>query len=549
MAGLVSVLVLRPGRRMAQHLTGGPDLMDMRHSPWRTLSTAACLAAVVIACADGATEPPIAEIGPPGITIVAGNQAADTIDALLPPLKIVVRDAKGHVLPHSLICFTPVRAKNPPGNPLEYEEERVRTVDSTGTLIGSASAFTADDGTVKQHIRLGRLIGPGKLAIWVFGTDVVDTARFIVTAGRVANVRAFPKDSAVTVGGRMALRATSTDRAFNPLSDPVSYRALDQSLSVTADGVVTAGAPTRSAVIVSNGSRKEDTAWVSVVPPGRFAALFNGSLAILATDGSGQRVVPSTMTPRDPDWTRDGQSLLVKMSAGAARPALYRVAADGTTTMVLPGEPGWFVNGYIGEPIHSFAQMPDGDILAAIAECSVNKILYRFRPGGASATRVSPPVPNGHSDCYDTAQSWPSPSPDGMRVAYDNDSMSVYYPHTVEVRDLTTGRVTYLGVGERPRWSPVSEEVAFVGDDRVWVARADGLGLRAVSPVGRKYFPGVSWSPDGRWLMARYDRLTPGGFLPQIAILEVATGLELPLGYAARVTGIEYGVPAWSPRP
>ena len=57
---------------------------------------------------------------------------------------------------------------------------------------------------------------------------------------------------------------------------------------------------------------------------------------------------------------------------------------------------------------------------------ATSRILYRFTPGIAPAwTCISPPAPDGHGDCFDTAPSWPSPSPDDTRIADEDDRMRV----------------------------------------------------------------------------------------------------------------------------
>jgi Tol biopolymer transport system component len=61
------------------------------------------------------------------------------------------------------------------------------------------------------------------------------------------------------------------------------------------------------------------------------------------------------------------------------------------------------------------------------------------------------------------------------------------------------------------------------------VINADGTGVRQVSADGRSYQAlGLDWSPDGQWLVARSDST--------VDLIQVATGLTLPLGYATGYT-------------
>jgi Tol biopolymer transport system component len=130
---------------------------------------------------------------------------------------------------------------------------------------------------------------------------------------------------------------------------------------------------------------------------------------------------------------------------------------------------------------------------------------------------------------------YPSPSPDGRYVAWATDrETGDVFNLRLQVLDVETGAIRSLGVaGTGPRWSPIGEWIAFGRDAYLYVVRPDGTGLRQVSSYG--YEPWVSWSPDGRWLVAeRYG--------PVIDVIEVETGLTLPLGFTGYLA-----TPAWRP--
>lgn len=530
-----------------------PAISQNPHNHLTTLVIAAC--ATFTACGGESTgvEP---VPGRPGITIIGGSGVSDTIEAILAePLRFVVRNNSGDVMARTLVTIHSIPAPHPSGIGVEERVFVAGGVDGTQG-IRTGPHVTSDDGTIAVRIRLGRVPGPGSLLIRETTTGFTDTARFSVTHGRRAGVAVSPRDSAFTVGASLTLRTTAIDRAGNPVPapEPLSFRALDPALSVSSDGVVRASVHTRGAIVIVSGPAKPETAWVSVVPRGTFAARFNNSFGTQALDGSGRRVAPAALKPHDPEWSRDGASFLMKLGMTDPRLSLYRVTIDGTASLLLSSTPtpDIFINGYINTPIHSFAQLPDGSIIAAINSCFINKVLYRFTGTGASMVtrRISPPVPSAYNDCYDTVQSWPSPSPDGARVVYQNDSTSVYHPPTIEIRTLATGALTKLAVvGEQPRWSPVGDLIAYVASQQLWVIRADGSGNRVVSQGGRIVLPGVSWSPDGRFLMTQTSVLTGRGFMHRLAIVEVATGLELPLAFTLTDSGVSYGRGAWSPIP
>ena len=203
--------------------------------------------------------------------------------------------------------------------------------------------------------------------------------------------------------------------------------------------------------------------------------------------------------------------------------------------------------------------MPDGGFVASVSDCGRGRVLYRV-PGGVRAVpiRLASPVPTSPADCPIHLDGAPSPSPDGTRLVFQHDSVVVGERGVTSLRmmDAASGAVTRLGqLGFQPRWSPTGDLIAFTGDldERIWVMRPDGTGARPISPVGQRYTLGVSWSPDGRWLLAmRNGQGARPGWL--ISIINVTSGLELPLQYSfGNDFYIDdpnaYGAPDWSPVP
>lgn len=141
----------------------------------------------------------------------------------------------------------------------------------------------------------------------------------------------------------------------------------------------------------------------------------------------------------------------------------------------------------------------------------------------------------------------PSPSPDGRRLVFTDPGSQLI------VVDLATGTPTPLGiVGVGARWSPDGQWLAVVGARQftsgpLIVLRPDGSGQRVVSDETSTYLTGLSWSPDGRYLLARLDRSTGqnGVFaFNEIRIVEVAT-----TRFVALRVGAGWVQPAWSPGP
>src|SRR5207249_11407586 len=96
----------------------------------------------------------------------------------------------------------------------------------------------------------------------------------------------------------------------------------------------------------------------------------------------------------------------------------------------------------------------------------------------------------------------------------------------------------------RARRSPRGDRTAYVGANRVWVVSPDGAGRRAVSPFDAILQPGLTWSPDGEWLVARYQPVS-WNVTSSLVLLRIATGevIPLPASLAALST------PQWKPTP
>ncbi len=99
-----------------------------------------------------------------------------------------------------------------------------------------------------------------------------------------------------------------------------------------------------------------------------------------------------------------------------------------------------------------------------------------------------------------------------------------------------------------PAWSPDGQWVAFVRrifsngqperGNQIWLMRADGSEARALTQTNSLLHQGISWSPDGRYLLYhRYDLETPLA-RPTIWLLEVESG-------AARELVSPGSQPAW----
>jgi Tol biopolymer transport system component len=492
---------------------------------------------LLVACSvDRGTDPgsdPVRE-RKPGINIVAGAGVTDTIDSfVLPPLEVLVLDTELKPIANARVDFSSTIAPVT-GQSYSTYMAFVQRVDAP-SKSAQASDTTDKDGRVSISVVLGQRPGSGGIAISVPSRGWIDTARYTVTVGAPALSNVGPKEQVLTVGGTLQVVGTVTDRYGNLLSQQPRLGVTDARISIDGSSVVRTSVPTRSGVVATFGTTKPDTAWVNVTPKGTFAAEVSGQLAVMELDGSDRRVIPNTSTTGEPEWMPDGSALLAQLRPSTYR-TIHRVELDGRISPV-------YSLGSNGN-IYAFAPTSDGALLLSGGGCNYMQILYVLPRDSTRLQRLSPPAAD---DCFDTVDAFPSPAPDGTRVVLEHRT-SYFLGSSVRLLDIATRAITPLHpTGQRPRWSPRGDLIAFTDAGAISVIKPDGGGLRRVSPPTRTYLPGVSWSPDGKYLLAQIAP-SPRSSVP-IAVLEVETGMEILLPYTIPAYQNLFSTPVWRPNP
>jgi hypothetical protein len=474
-------------------------------------------ALVLLAACDGATPPdPPVVTGPPGVRVVSGDEAQDTIQGL-PAARLVVeyRDARGLPVANQTLHFEGL--SDPAAGDVTVQVANV----PTDPFAALATVVTDSAGRASVRLRMGIRAGAAGVEVRSQPTGgQADTARYTVLPGAPARVRVAPRDTAVFIGRTIAPRVVSmTDRAGNTTQGAVAWSVLEGPLSVDAQSGVVGTPAYGTSRIVARAGIGADTVRVASVPVGAMAAShMSGGIVLMNFDGTARRVIHSFGT--QPAWSPAGDRVLYQSQG-----LLYGqdLAGNETPVVAVPTNPGQ------GWPQYS----QDGQwIYFHTAVSGQPQAMWRVRASdGGGLQRIGA--------LTGALVAHPAPSPDGTRVAYYTGGGGV------RVLDLGTGAIgDALAIGSTPSWSPTGELIAFSGfrgpvvpsdlSGPIYVVRPVGTGLRIVSRAGEVYQWAPRWSPDGQWLIASNWN--------KIHLIQVETGLTIELPWEEQLWGA-----AWKP--
>ena len=418
------------------------------------------------------------------------------------------------------------------------------------TLRPSDTINTDASGRATIYVRFGSIAGEAVVTAYAPALGDSVQARLTVRPG-TPRVSVAPRDTAIYARGRYTLRIRIADAYGNAVpAQNVTFTTDSTAVTVGATGDVAGQAIGRARLIVRMGS-SADTVWVSVVPEGRIAAAQSGngaSLVLVDLDGSHYRRFPlQVLDVPMPAWHPSGAYLVAPIfpQPGAVNPTQRLAALDTTTGSWRPINTS-SVGGGDGYPEFSrdgtwiyFGSAPGNSYYPQFGSA-----VFRIRPDGTGQ-----PEPVGYDRDGSTLFYHPSPSPDGSRVAMtvnvSSGSYTLIVPSSPPLGPPPQefALVGSLPTGANPRWSPVGDDVLMFGSEGMWLMRAGSSSVAdrrylarawAVGGRGTGGFQGASWSPDGKWIVARASG--------QLILIEVATDRVLPLAF-----GSDLSDPAWRP--
>jgi Tol biopolymer transport system component len=448
-----------------------------------------------------------------------------------------------------------VRARGPLGQPAAGVEVVFQASRADGDPTGRYTLFlvkpfccggfvvrdtTDRDGRASVTVVLGSAAGEGIVVASTPESDVADTARFTTNAGAPAAIAVSPRDRPIAVGSSYQLDARPTDRRQNPVPGTPVFSTAATAIQLSPTGVVQGSVIGRAKVSIQIGALS-DSAFTSVVPPATLALRdysgFAGDstgYAQMDLDGSNYRrvantdVLPHEYSPSNflaPQWIPGtGQLLHLRPVAGANR--LFVLDSTGAARRLIDSAGG--ISSEADPDVSS-----DGAWVYFIGYSAGGDAVWRVAASGGVPETLT--VANGIAHYR-----WPSVSPDGNELVYVA-SMSAGDQFHAYVRNLSTGETRQLSTNEAAgtRWSPAGEWILYAlsgpyegYSGHLRLVRPDGTDDHEL--IDGAYYPGGSWSPDGKYvLVVRADFGPP-------ELIDVTTGSRLPLVYPR----VWYG-PAW----
>lgn len=488
-----------------------------------------CLTLAIAGCgSDRPTEPVSREAS---VRAVVGAGATDTVDTqLVQALIVEVRGAGGALASGVLVRFEP----QVPVTSYNYTLSAyvcglaVAVCGGSGSVYGGSfyTDTTNAQGRVGAVVRLGPVAGRAVVRLVVPELGLQDSATFTVTPGRATGV-AVLHDMPLDIGATATLLGHVVDRYNNIRPEPATLAA-GPGTAITinaATGVVT-GRDMGTQWVFTRYNSFADSTRVSVVPAGRILvwSSLERVVRIVNLNGSDERTIVSSVSSSMGTFPRfDPTRQRVTLHAGDAS---FGEATGNVIVIDTTGSPRRDTgspNGF--DAVIATRQLADGTVLV-VAQRSADPShpgysLWRVATDNTITFVVAMPAMGSIYGGADISHN-------GAKVAFVGADLRVL--------DVSTGATTLLDAGSAatPRWSaqddrlaylvPTGGSAAFGG--AVTIINANGTGRRAIGNF--EFSPGISWSPDGTYVIGRASDNVSG-----LRVLRVGDGANITLRFSA----------------
>ncbi|CAN5908939.1 hypothetical protein BH11GEM1_BH11GEM1_09160 [soil metagenome] len=430
------------------------------------------------------------------IAIVTGDGVIDTAGAILPSPLVIAANLGGRA------GGVAVRAEAQ-GSMLRSDSARVNEsmtlVSSTpaGAFARTAVATTDASGHATIFVRFGTLAGDARVAVTIPDVGLSDTARFFVTAGAPVRYVTGVRDTIIAPGSVYAPRFGMADRYGNVGTRAVTVSAALVGATLDSSGVVHAGSSYGKGAIVYRTATTNDTARFTILDATRMAVVFEAAglygnvVGTIGLNGSNPRYLAKWESHSGeqpyPGISPAGDQLTFDMAPFTFIHRLWIMDSTGARHPFV--DQTWFSASsgrFSGDGTYVF--------FAGLRDSGARESIWRMRSDGTGETSI-------------TAGRQPSPSPDGLRVAFVH---SESYVAVTTLGGIVT-RLAGSDGGTYPAFSPDAKRIAFLSKGRIVVVQVDGTNPLTVGTTTMAKPPGpnppeaggLAWSKDSRWILVR----------------------------------------------
>jgi Tol biopolymer transport system component len=274
-----------------------------------------------------------------------------------------------------------------------------------------------------------------------------------------------------------------------------------------------------------------------------------GALQVVAPDGSGAEVIADCPLPPDgcvlPElaWSPDGRQIaFVRADPVRADPGLLetaslyladsdgsvrRLAGCGSCAVQFGGHVSW-------SPDSSWIAFSRSGAHWAMS-------LWAVDTTGGKLRRLTDCRPNV---CADMSPAW---SPNGQSLVFSRIAGSGSALYTMRGDGSHMTKITNSAFAAGPQWSPDGREIAFDGDDQIYIVDADGSDQKLLFDGMVGSGPGVpSWSPDGTKLAFFNTPGESGNFTAEVWTMARDGSVKQRL-FRSACCVMNWAAPVWSP--
>ena len=477
----------------------------------------------------------------PGIHVLAGAGITDTVLSLQRQALVVrVRQGDGSLAQGVVVRFDAMA----PADPTRRSEPTVFVCALAAQRCGPyASAFATDttdsEGRASVMIRLGQVAGRVGVRMSVPELGMVDSTFFTVTPGALAGVRSIARDTGISVGATAMLRGHVVDRFGNARTES-TVMAVGAGTAFTLDAAraTVTGTAIGTQWLFARYGEMRDSMTVRVIPPARFVAWAAGAheVRLINSDGTGA----ARTLAKDID---SGLGAFPRFDATRRSVSMYR--ADGTNTSVpntiVVVDTATLARREIGPASGFYAlamvrPQDDGSLMVVGNRTPGGTYaLWRVARDNTVSFVVELPDLTNCYDCVDITR-------DGSKVAYLGLG-------NLRILTVKTGEWMVLrGNARSPRFSPKGDRIAYLwpgsysaNDGTLVVTGVDGSNDRQFPDY--VFSPGISWSPDGVYIVGRNSQY---GFSDALRMVRVSDGVNVLMRFSAPTGGRQdYFQPDW----